>query len=129
MNLNDIIDNILRIPIVFHEIRNKSAYTLLKESGYFEEFDSIDEMKIYNRLVKQPHLVEHWLLWSDDERAMPTYSLEIIKEGKYIVNYRSNIDGKYEKKTIFETGNIFHACAIYIKRHLEYIRLIKREII
>ena len=53
MNTNNIISSIINLPEKFYSLGNISIYSLLKETGYFEMYNQVDEINILNELVKK----------------------------------------------------------------------------
>ncbi len=119
MIIEQIIDEIIKLPINFHAIGSKSIHSLLKETGYFEEYNKIDETKILVELKKYPKSTEYWLEWSADKRNFGYY-LKQNEKGKYVVGCIS-LNSKY---TEIEFMNILDACAFFIKNEIEEIRKI-----
>jgi hypothetical protein len=124
MNMDDliekVIERIVHIPYDFHQIKTKSTYTLLLESGYFEVYDQIDENKIIEALKKQPHLIAQWLQWSEDNRSSPSWYFTKGDDGKCFVGHWP--EGKEFKE--INTSDEFIACAAFIKRDIEQTRIV-----
>lgn len=114
-----VINNILHLPILFNSAKNdESMFFLLKNTGYFENYNEIREKDIYKELLKYPSLIEKWLKLSEDKRASSgNYFIDIDNE-IYVVGFISE-----EKKTNQKTySDPFEACASFIKKEIEKIR-------
>lgn len=118
MNTNDMISNIVSLPEKFESIGDISIYSLLKEMGYFEIYDQINEADILDRLIKNPEYINQWLNWSEDKRSSSGWYFKKNENDNYIVGYFSI----KEDHKIMEYSNIKEACASFIKREIEEIR-------
>ena len=113
------IEKIVNIPRDFHRRKTISPITLLDESGYLKFHDGIREEAIIEVLKKHPHLIKDWLQWSDDKRYSPTWFFTRGDDGWCFV-------GHFPESREFEeinTKDEFYACAAFIKRDLERIRI------
>ena len=119
MKIEQIIDEIIKLPINFHAKGNKSIYSQLKETGYFEEYDNIDEEKILDELRKQASFTDNWFDWSADKRTNGYYFKQNEK-GKYCVGFYPLNSNNNE----IEFVSILDACAFFIKHEIEEIRKI-----
>lgn len=99
---------------------DKSMYTLLVESGYFEHYDKISESILIHSLKMSPHLIQDWLRISDDDRSSTRWSFWKNESGKYRVAFWPNPNEKDE----ITSDDKFYSCAAYIKRRIERIRSI-----
>ena len=88
----DIINNIIQLPTMFHSRGDISMYTLLKESGYFENYDQITESDITAELLRFPVYINSWLNWSDDKRSASGWFFNLNKNGKYLVGCAIDVD-------------------------------------
>jgi len=118
MNKNTVIQRIIYLPEEFKRIQNTSIYNLLKESGYFELYNEINEINIIKEIVSNPQCVKQWLNWSEDKRSSSGWYFKQNEEGKYIVGYFPSQQGFKVK----EYSDIKEACAAFIKLELENIR-------
>jgi len=118
--INRIIDEIIFLPERFH-LENKSILTLLKETGYFEHFDSVNETDISERLAIYPRCIEKWMILSLDNRTGQGWGISDDESGKYSVWYYP----PQEDLPLIEFDNIQKACATFIKLEIESIRKIK----
>ena len=115
--IEKIIEKIVHIPYDLHHV-DKSAYALLKESGYFDFHDHVHENQIMEILKKKPELIQDWLQWSDDQRCSPTTYFTRGDDGWCFI-------GKYpeiKEFTEINTKDEFYACAVFIKLQTEQIR-------
>jgi len=118
MNTNNLIKSILSLPEKFHALGNVSIYSLLKETGYFEIHDQINETAILDELNKHPGYINHWLSWSDDKRSGSGWYIKQNENRKYVIGYFSTRENS--KKTEYSDSK--EACAAFIKREIEEIR-------
>lgn len=118
MNINNIINKIIKLPETFYLNGNVSIYNLLRDSGYFEMYDQIDENNILEELTKHPEYVKIWLEWSDNKRTDSGWFFQKSDHGKYTVDYFP----KKEKSDSVEYEDSKLACATFIKLELEAIR-------
>lgn len=120
MDIKFVIEKIINIPKDYYG-KNKSKYSLVKESGYFEVYDKISEDVIEKALKEKPELIAEWIGWSEDQRISEGWYLK-IENGKNIVANFSN-DGGY-KEIITTYPDISTACSVFIKYEIEYSRKI-----
>ncbi|HEY8781452.1 MAG TPA: hypothetical protein VIM16_07560 [Mucilaginibacter sp.] len=73
MKTENIINDIINLPSKFRDLRDISFYSLLKNTGYFELFDQVNENKILDQLIKNPERIQQWLDYSDDKRTSTGY--------------------------------------------------------
>ena len=66
------VKEILLLPKTIHEVQDESFYSLLKKSGYFENYDAITEDVIREELEKYPALIDIWVQMSEDNRSTPS---------------------------------------------------------
>lgn len=65
MDLRDTIKRILFLPFEFSQADNgKSIYSLLQETGYFDDYDKITEKPILQELINHLNCIEYWFVWS-----------------------------------------------------------------
>jgi hypothetical protein len=118
MNISNLIRSILRLPEKFHALENISIYSLLKETGYFEKHNQINETDILGELNKNPECINHWLNWSDDKRTPSGWYFKQNEKGKYVVGYFP----ASEQSKQMEYSDSKEACAAFIKKEIEEIR-------
>ncbi len=113
------VERLVHMPYNFHH-KNKSVYTLPDESGYFEFHKNITENEINQVLQIQPHLVNEWLQWSKNKRTNNGWYFTKGDDEKCFV-------GHYPESEEFKeinTSDEFYACAAFIKRESERIRIL-----
>ena len=115
----NIILKIIWLPVAFYETGNKSFYDLLKETKYFECFNSISEDSIADILLSNIELIDKWFEWSENKRTSGGWYLVKKDNGKYEVGKISS-DGK--KSQCLEYDNRRKACAAFIKREIDELR-------
>lgn len=117
----NLINRILSLPARFYSPENnQSIYSLLQETGYFEAYDNINENTVKEVLEHQPKYVDLWLSWSEDKRGGSGWYFIQDDSQKYIVGFLDPDKGIAEK---MEYSDRMHACASFIKREVESIRL------
>ena len=124
LQLLNIIEKVINIPISFNIRNNISQINLVHESGYNEEYDRVTEQAIAETLKMHPHLINEWLQWSEDKRSFPTWHFSKADSGKYYVDYSDENAGF---ATIISTDR-FQACAAFIKREVEFDRILYQEL-
>ena len=86
MKSDDMVKEIISIPIKFYSDGNTdSVYSLLKESGYFTAYDTINEEDLVKILYEYPDYIDHWLTLSENKRTYSGWYFKAIKNGKYSV--------------------------------------------
>jgi hypothetical protein len=119
MDTESLLLKIIDLPDQFKKVGNKSIITLLKESGYVESFDNINEDNIAELLGKYPEKIIYWLIWSDDKRSRSGWYFIQENENLFRIGYLP----KDKKVDELKYSNKIRACAAYIKLELEDIRL------
>ncbi len=119
MRNHQIITDIISLPSKFFDKGDNSSYSLLKETGYFELHNLINEVNIYEALIQNPDCVSQWLSWSEDKRSTSGWYFKQDGDQKYTVGY---FPAKIGLKTN-EYFDVTEACAAYIKQEIEDIRL------
>lgn len=114
-----IIRTIISIPKKLYTERKKSIHDLLKESGYFDYYESIDTKDILNVLTQIPDNIEYWFRLSEDKRVDSGYFIEKLEHDKFIVGYHQ----AHLVSNLFEYNNINEACASFILKEIEEIRI------
>lgn len=118
MNTASLIRKIIELPRQFKEVGNKSIFALLKESGYFEHFEKVNENNIAAILEESPEIINDWLLWSSDKRVSYGWYFIEKNHNQYIVGYSPK--NKFEE---LQFSDKIRACASFIKREIEAVRL------
>ena len=118
MNTETIISSIVNLPDRFYNIGNISIYLLLKETGYFEKHNEVNEANILQYLVNHTEYVNQWLCWAEDKRSSSGWYFKESEDRKYIVGYFP----VKEDYTPVEYSDINEACTAFIKREIEDIR-------
>ena len=118
-NTRNIAKLIIRIPVEFMR-QSKSMHWLLKETTYFENYRAIGVDVIVEVLKEEPNYIENWLQYSDDQRCIPAFYFKQNGIDDYIVDRYPSIPD-YPK---IHTSDKFEACAVFIKRYCEQIRVL-----
>ena len=120
MEIESLIDDILNMPTIFHELGNVSYYTLLKNSGYFEKCNQISENDILKRIIRNPECVEQWLIYSEDQRSSPSWYIAQQNNNEYLVDRYPQLKSSQPRKFL----DVNEACAAFVKVAIEQIRKI-----
>lgn len=117
-NLQRIVNAVVSIPSELARRPEARLELLVRESGYFAVHKQVTESAIRERMALQPELVSTWIGHSEDQRVDEGWYLMQEPTG-YLVGYLgSKTVGA--QKTHFSDGT--EACAVFIKRYLEWIR-------
>ena len=125
LNVAAVTSRVIRIPRELLNRGNKSMFSLLKDSGYFEAHDQITKEALQDALLFDRESVHDWLQYSDDKRTTSGLYFKEGVPGTYIIGYFPNTAGNM-KKMIFNNEVI--ACATYIKFEIEGIRSGSQEL-
>ena len=93
-------------------------YSLLKESGYFEMYEQVNEADIVEGLNNHPECIDDWIMLSEDKRCSGWYITQNLSE-----NYSVGYLPETEKFKLTTYANAKEACAAFIKREIEHIRI------
>lgn len=119
MKLEKMIKDIVFITSKFYLEEDKSIYTLLEETGYFEHNNQVNESNIYNCLKLYPECISQWITWSENKRSSSGWYFTKESDIEYTVGYLSSSQVLDSKKY----SNKIKACAIFIIHEIEEIRL------
>jgi hypothetical protein len=67
--IDELIKRIIFLPKEFVDKGNVSIYFLLKESGYFESYEYVNEANIYNALITNQECISYWIELSENKRT------------------------------------------------------------
>lgn len=112
--LTDTVSAICRLPSTAREIQTKSIYHLLKESGYRQFRDQITPNVLVECLRRERHLINDWMLYSEDKRTGSGWYFEVSGEDRYVVGY-------YPKGPEMSFSDPALACAEFIAREVNQI--------
>ena len=118
-NIKKIVLALIHMPRNFRELGNKSIYSLLKESGYFEAHDQIPESAIRDTLIDFPESIREWARFSEDKRVSSGWFWRRSTNGRYEIGYQSI---SKDPTQLIERFNEVDACAAFIKREVDEIR-------
>lgn len=118
MNTSNLINKIIELPKIFYEKGNVPMYSLLKETGYFEAYNKINEKDVLEYLSNNLEHSRYWLRWSENKRVSSGWYFKEEDDGKYTVGYF--FDGTDNKCKTYDDINA--ACAAFIKQEIEEIR-------
>jgi len=116
---NIFINKIISLSTEFYNKRNVSIFTLLKETGYFEKYNQINENDILYELTIYPEFINKWFCWSENKRSRSGWYIKQNENNTYSVGYfpaNRNIPQ-------LEYFDIKEACAAFIIREIEEIRM------
>lgn len=120
MDSDLMINEIISFPGEFRRLGNISINSFLKNIGYFKNYDQVQEENLTNALTDNPKYIDKWLGWSEDKRVSSGWYFEQKENGVYVVGY-------YPKNEMFpeiEFYDITNACAAFIKREIENVRIV-----
>ena len=117
--IKNVVVRVIHIASDFYHVE-KSEYTLLNESGYFELYNKVTESDIKKLLKKYPQLIADWLRYSGDSLSSFRWNFIRCDDGKYLVGHWPG--GKDFDE--ISTADEFYACSAYIKRHIESTRIL-----
>jgi hypothetical protein len=116
--IKKVTERIVNIPHDFNN-GNKSEITLLIEAGYFELYNQITENGLIEILKENLHSIDEWVQYSEDNRSSPAWYFKKNSNGNCFVGHLP--EGEEFKE--INTTDVFYACAVFIKRHIESIRI------
>ena len=111
-----IAQKVIRLPNQFYSIGNVSISSLLKETGYYEHYNSIDASDIRKAIESDIDCIDQWITWSENKRTSSGWYFKRVSEGKCIVGHYPNTN------ELMEYADAQEACATFIKLELEDIR-------
>ena len=118
MDINETIIGVINLPKKFGSLGNVSIYSLLEETGYFENHSQVAECAICEALVRHPEFIYAWMRLSEDKRATGGWYFRQNNKVGYVVGYfpQNDINGGR-----IEYSDPIVACAAFIKREIEDI--------
>jgi hypothetical protein len=116
--LQSVISKIVSIPNELRKAKSGSIQELLNKTNYSKVASIIDEFNIKFELLRCPKHIHYWIELSDHVDTSGWY-ISKIENGNYLVG----TDFGLLNADAFEYGNIESACAFYIKRVIEHLRL------
>jgi len=119
MNTAGTILNVIRLPRTFDENENVSVHTLLLDSGYFEAHELVSEAALCAAVREHSEYIEDWLSFSANKRTSGWYFQQTDRT-HWEVGYASAGGGSIDP-TQYSDAAV--ACAVFIKREVEDIRL------
>jgi len=101
---------------------DKSPFTLLRETGYFELHDQVSVNDIREAFTRDPACVQEWMQYVDDLRCSSSWYFDFDNdENQYEVGFFDiKTDPNRSHRVQYE--NATDACAAYIKHEIESIR-------
>lgn len=119
MDIEKMIKDIVFITTKFYLEDDKSIYTLLKETGYFQHNKQVSKSDIYNYLKLYPQCISQWIAWSENKRSNSGWYFTKESEIEYTVGYLASSQVLDSKKY----SDMIEACADFIMHEIEDIRL------
>jgi hypothetical protein len=116
MQRERILQSIIKLPVTFGLMADKSPFTILSDLGYAKIHDSVSEIDIYSVLTKEPNYLEDWLSFSADKRTVGWYIYR--SESDFYVGRLDNTGSKADEKC-YDDG--LKACAAFIKHEIDDI--------
>jgi hypothetical protein len=68
------VERLCELPRDFRRIRTVSLVSLVEQSGLMENPEALSRDMIAAHLRGKPALIEEWEMWSDDQRASPSWA-------------------------------------------------------
>lgn len=119
-DIKQTITDVIGIPRQFKEFENVTFNSLLKETGYFDVHHKISVNAIRDALHADSARVIEWLQLSEDKRSDAGWYFRRSDKGNYEVGYFSL---KANDIPSVKYSDSTEACAAFIKREIEEIRL------
>jgi hypothetical protein len=120
INMSNLVEKICWLPTACKTIQTKSAFQLVKESGFFENPGALSQSRVESYLRKHSYLVHDWLIWSVDKRTdRGWYFLE--EAGHFVVGYSPPVGPLRDQITFSDPVK---ACAEFVIRELDDFRQI-----
>lgn len=113
-SLGEVIDAIVRMPL--DEGWDDSHVSLVEASGYMEHRGEIAVDDLYDRLARDPRLVDAWQTWSDDNRSSPAWFFASRGPAQFEV---AHVDRRGERTERLMLDDRARACAEYVYREIE----------
>jgi hypothetical protein len=113
-NKKEVTHRILTLPERFKSLGNQTFNNLLKDAGYIEISNQLQEADILEAIKERPEIVKSWFSWSEDKRVSSGWFLKESK-GKYVVSFFPKVEGK----EVLETNDVYKACAYFITKEIE----------
>ena len=110
---------VIRLPRTFYENGNVSVYSLLLDTGYFEEYELVSEAALCAAVREHSEYIKDWLSLSEDKRTSGWYFQQTDQE-HWEVGYVSASVGRIDP---IQYSDPVMACAAFIKREVEDIRI------
>jgi hypothetical protein len=118
MDKTSVLEKIIFLPRNFYKLRNISIFNLLKQSGYFELYDQIDNADILQAVTENRDVINDWLTWSENKRVTEGWFFTKNENETYVVDY-----SPYDKnKKQIKFANAEEACCYFIKNEIDIIR-------
>jgi hypothetical protein len=117
-NVKKIALALIHLPRNFRDLENKSIYTLLKESGYFEAHDRVPESAIRDVLLDFPECVREWAMFSEDKRTSYGWFWRRRAKGRHEIGCQPKSG---DTAQLIEYLDETDACAAFIKREVDEI--------
>lgn len=111
------IQDILKLPQTFLEVRTKSIYDLLMATHYPQHSHEISVKDIEAQLKAHAGFVDLWLQYSADQRVSTGWYIRMNNTNEYEVGFTDS--GHHEH--IHKFRDKYQACADYIKKELDAI--------
>ncbi len=107
-------------------LASKSTYRLIKEIGCLDSSIQINEIDVYNELLKCPECIMQWVEASGNQKDGDSWHFGANTNGKYWVSRLANEnENRSYQQTIYTDGN--KACANFITHLIEYYKELYQE--
>jgi hypothetical protein len=91
---------------------------IYRQTGYSEFHDEITIDDIETEIMRDPNLIQDWIMFSEDKRWTPAWAFQGSGESWTVSFIESN--GKSSKKFNYKNG--FRACAEMVRNEMEQFR-------
>ncbi len=118
MSVKDIVAELVLLPRNLNSRRDVSAYSLVRETGYFKSHQEVTSNAIHQTVVMTPELVTEWLSYSEDKRTNEGWFFQRGPEGFQVGRLASDSS----LHSLVNYTDEFIACAAFIKHEAESIR-------
>jgi len=121
-----VVEALCRMPAVFKEAGDTTMAALLTVSRYRSD-SRVSEADLEAHLKTHPSLVDAWVEYSDEQRALPAWYLMRPREGS-TEDWRVDYLTAREKPREHVFPDRFAACAFFIMRKVdELLKLTEQE--
>jgi hypothetical protein len=118
MQVNENVLSVLRLPSEYYRLGSSSFRDLLLGTGYFVNYNHIDESDLIEGLRQSPGYVQDWMQYSEDKRSSSGWYI-LNENGIYVVGFLCETGVRKDEKKY--TDSVI-ACATFLKKEIEHLR-------